>query len=197
MTRRKLDQILIVDVEATCWEGGPPVDQVSEIIEIGLCLLNVATWEPQGQRSILVRPEYSTVGAFCTQLTTLTQEQVEQGVSFTEACVLLRSEYASFERVWASYGEYDRLAFERQCLARQIPYPFAPRHINIKNLFALWHGLPNEVGMATALQIAGLPLVGTHHRGVDDAWNIAGLLRNIMKYGRAREHKTSEETEGK
>ena len=33
---RKLDRILVVDVEATCWEGDPPPGQISEIIEIGL-----------------------------------------------------------------------------------------------------------------------------------------------------------------
>ena len=31
-----------------------------------------------------------------------------------------------------------------------------------------------EVGMA--LDKLGLPLEGTHHRGVDDAWNIAKIL---------------------
>ena len=32
---RKLDRILVVDIEATCWEGNPPPGQTSEIIEIG------------------------------------------------------------------------------------------------------------------------------------------------------------------
>ena len=40
---RKLDRILVVDVEATCWEGDPPPGQISEILEIGLCVLDVAT----------------------------------------------------------------------------------------------------------------------------------------------------------
>ena len=40
---RKLDQILVIDVEATCWEGNPPPGQTSEIIEIGLCVLDVPT----------------------------------------------------------------------------------------------------------------------------------------------------------
>ena len=29
---RKLDRILVVDVEATCWEGDPPPGQISEIL---------------------------------------------------------------------------------------------------------------------------------------------------------------------
>lgn len=184
MTKRRLDQVLIIDVEATCWETHPPAGQESEIIEIGLCLLDVASWQPQGKRSILVRPQHSTVSPFCMQLTGLTQAQVEEGISFAEACTLLKTEYASHERVWASYGEADRLRFERQCQSRQVAYPFAPRHLNIKTLFALWYGLPKEVGMATALSIAGLPLEGRHHRGDDDACNIAALFATMMRHGR-------------
>ena len=34
---RKLDQILVVDVESNCWDGPPPDGQESEMIEIGVC----------------------------------------------------------------------------------------------------------------------------------------------------------------
>jgi hypothetical protein len=37
----KLDQIIVIDVEATCWEGHPPANEESEIIEIGLCVMDV------------------------------------------------------------------------------------------------------------------------------------------------------------
>ncbi|MFE2626194.1 DNA polymerase III, partial [Streptomyces caelestis] len=36
------EQLLnVVDVEATCWEGQPPPGQVSEIIEIGLTVVDL------------------------------------------------------------------------------------------------------------------------------------------------------------
>lgn len=35
-------------------------------------------------------------------------------------------------------------------------------------------------GMARALEIAGLPLEGTHHRGADDARNIARLAALVL-----------------
>lgn len=181
MPKRMLDQVLIVDVEATCWDGPAPAGQTSEIIEIGLCLLETASGIRHSKRSILVRPERSTVSPFCTQLTGLTQEQVEQGISFAEACALLQSEYRSHQRVWASYGDSDRLRFEKSCQERQIAYPFAPRHINVKILFALVHALPREVGMAHALQVLGMPLEGTHHSGADDAWNIAAIFAGILQ----------------
>jgi len=181
---RKLDQILVVDVESTCWEGDPPDGQESEIIEIGLCTLDVATLQRLGKRSILVRPERSTVSAYCTALTGLTQADVQKGISLREACRILRQEYHARERLWASYGDYDRRQFERNCRARDTAYPFGPSHLNVKTLFAVMCALPREVGMARALEILGLPLEGTHHRAGDDAWNIARLLSELLRRGR-------------
>ncbi|MEK7487231.1 MAG: 3'-5' exonuclease [Planctomycetota bacterium] len=182
MVRKRLDRILVIDVEATCWEDNPPEKEESEIIEIGICVVQVASRKVEGRESILIKPEYSRVSRFCTQLTTLTQSQVEQGISFSEACLLLQKKYCSEERVWASYGDYDRRQFDRQCTRLKIPYPFGPGHLNIKTLFALVYKLPHEVGMAAALEKSSLPLLGIHHRGVDDAVNIATLLLKIFPH---------------
>jgi inhibitor of KinA sporulation pathway (predicted exonuclease) len=178
---RHLDKILVIDVESTCWEGRTPAGQESEIIEIGLCLLDVGTLQREEKHSVLVRPERSTVSAFCTSLTTLTQADVEGGVSLREACQTLADTFNAKRRTWASYGDYDRRQFERTCRAQGVPYPLGTSHVNVKNLFALAHGLRREVGMARALSMLGLPLEGTHHRGGDDAYNIAGILAVLLR----------------
>lgn len=178
---KKLDQILVIDLEATCWDGPIPTGQRSEIIEIGICPLELHTGRRLEKRSIIVKPTQSTISPFCTQLTTLTQAMVDQGTPFTMACEILRKEYLSRDRVWASFGDYDRTMFQEQCKHTGVPYPFGPRHLNVKTLFALARGLPSEVGMAAALELENLPLVGTHHRGDDDAWNIAEILNQLMK----------------
>jgi inhibitor of KinA sporulation pathway (predicted exonuclease) len=177
---QKLDQILVIDVEATCWAGKPPSGQESEIIEIGICILDTASSERLSKESILVKPQRSTVSSFCTQLTTLTQDQVDTGVPFQAACGILEEKYLSKKHLWASYGDYDRRQFERQCQDWDIPYPFGPTHLNVKNLFAIMHKLPKEVGLNRALNLLNRPLEGTHHRGDDDAWNIAGVLSTLL-----------------
>jgi inhibitor of KinA sporulation pathway (predicted exonuclease) len=178
---RKLDQILVVDIESTCWEGAPPKGQEAEIIEIGICTVDVQLLERLEKRSILVKPERSRVSPFCTELTTLTQKQLDKGgIPFAEACQILRKEYDSRDRAWASFGDYDRRQFERQCQSWDVTYPFGPGHINVKTLFALTHRLKREAGMAKALRLMSLPLEGTHHRAVDDAWNIAAILIDFM-----------------
>lgn len=181
---KKLDQIIVVDLEATCWEGDPPPGQEQEIIEIGVCVLDIASGGRSGKRSLLVRPERSAISLFCTRLTTLTQEQVEQGVSFAEAIEILRREYRPAERTWASYGDYDRIALQRQCEQRGVIYPFGRTHLNVKNLLAISFNLPREVGLDRATAMCGLNLEGTHHRGDDDAWNIAAVLAVLMDCAR-------------
>jgi len=175
-----LDQLLVIDIEATCWDGQPPEGQEAEIIEIGVCTLDIPSGRRVSRQSILVQPERSEVSPFCTELTTLTQVQVERGVSFEHACQVLRRKYRAGDRVWASYGDYDRRQFEKQCRERDILYPFGPTHINIKNLLAVFHGLTHEVGMLDAMKLMRLPVEGTHHRGVDDAWNTGLILSKLI-----------------
>ncbi|GAA3003223.1 3'-5' exonuclease [Kitasatospora albolonga] len=173
----------VVDVEATCWDGQPPPGAVSEIIEIGLTVVDLAARRRVARHRILVRPARSAVSAFCTELTGLTQAEVMRGVEFAEACRLLAAEHLSGQRVWASWGDYDRHQFTRQCRAARVRYPFGHRHVNAKAAFTEAYGLRKRPGMAQALQLAGLPLEGRHHRGEDDAWNIGALVLEVAARG--------------
>jgi inhibitor of KinA sporulation pathway (predicted exonuclease) len=176
-----LDKILIVDVEATCWNGKVPDGMDNEIIEIGVCLLDIYSGEVTNDKGIIVKPQKSVISPFCTELTTITQEMVDsEGISFKDACNILRKEYCSQSRPWASFGAYDYNQFQKQCSLNGIPYPFGASHINVKTLFALKRKLVREQGMVGALAILEIPLEGTHHRGVDDAKNIAKIMRWIL-----------------
>ena len=178
---KKLNHILIIDLEATCWDGATPAGMENEIIEIGLCVLDLKSLERTEKRAIMVKPERSEISAFCTELTTIKPEDVENGVSFRQACKILRTEYKAQEIVWGSFGDYDRRQVEKQCLSFGVGYPFGVTHLNVKNLAAISMGWEKELGMDAALQELGLPLEGTHHRGIDDAWNIANILANLLK----------------
>ncbi|MFC9327544.1 exonuclease domain-containing protein [Kitasatospora sp. NPDC057015] len=173
----------VVDVEATCWDGPPPPGAVSEIIEIGLTVVDLAGGERIGRHRVLVRPVRSTVSGFCTELTGLTQAEVDTGLGFAEACRLLAAEHRAGVRPWASWGDYDRHQFTRQCAAAGAQYPFGRLHTNAKAAFTAAHGLRRRPGMDQALEIAGLPLEGRHHRGEDDAWNIAALVLDLAARG--------------
>jgi inhibitor of KinA sporulation pathway (predicted exonuclease) len=171
------NKIIIIDLEATCWEGNPPRGQENEIIEIGVCILDTATGTITKNKGILITPEHSKVSPFCTQLTTITQQMLdENGILLEDAFDILRDEYDSENYTWASYGAYDLNMVKRQCSKFKIDYPFSNDHINVKALFAEIKGLRKEIGMGGALKMLNFKLEGTHHRGVDDARNIAKIL---------------------
>ncbi|APE34394.1 DNA polymerase III [Nocardia mangyaensis] len=182
----------VVDVEATCWAGPTPPGQVNEIIEVGITVVDLGTRARVSRHGILVRPARSRVSEFCTELTGLTQEQVDAGVDFAEACRLLATEFEAGSRPWASWGDYDRKQFRAQCAATAVRYPFSGRHTNAKQVFTESYGLRKRPGMAAALPLAGLTLVGRHHRGEDDAWNIGALVVDVL--GRGDWRVTTDET---
>ncbi|MEV0778277.1 3'-5' exonuclease [Streptomyces sp. NPDC050428] len=173
----------VVDVEATCWEGQPPPGQVSEIIEIGLTVVDLRAGQRLAKHRLLVRPDRSKVSPFCTELTGLTQGEVGGGLPFAEACRTLAAQHRTGPLPWASWGDYDRNQFTRQCLETGTEYPFGHRHTNAKVSFTTSYGLRRRPGMAGALKVAGLPLEGRHHRGDDDAWNIAALVLDLAGRG--------------
>lgn len=183
--RLTIDKILVVDIEATCWAANEP-SALSEVIEIGLAVLDVKTLTCT-KGGVLVRPTTSTVSPFCTELTGLTPNQVADGIPFHEACTWLRSNGSS-SRMWASYGDYDRRMFEEQCRNERVAYPFSQSHLNVKTLLAAVMGWTKAPSMDEALRRLDIPLVGRHHRGVDDAYNIAQLLVRVLQSSRTALH---------
>jgi inhibitor of KinA sporulation pathway (predicted exonuclease) len=178
---KQLDRVLVIDVESTCWDTRPPAGQISEIIEIGICTVDLASLERRDKQTIFVKPAQSEISQFCTELTGITARMVEAGVSLAEACELLTTQFHSRQRLFASWGDYDRGQFQRNCRHYNLEYPFGPTHLNVKNLFALALGLSQELGIDGAFDRLGLTMEGAHHRGIDDAWNIAHLLCLMLK----------------
>lgn len=180
------DKIIVADFEATCWEGfDAPEGQENEIIEMGICLLDPKS-SPisiSDKRSILIKPIESVVSPFCTQLTTLTQEMVdEQGITFDAACHILEKEYDARNRMWVSWGGWDKRFLLKQCKRRRVRYPFSKKWANLKRVFQHNHG--QRMGLARALATVNIEAEGTAHRGDDDAHNTARLLKYLFEiYG--------------
>ncbi len=177
------EKILVVDLEATCWEqDGKYQRDRSEIIEIGICELETYSGKISKKQGILVKPENSEISPFCTKLTSITPAMVEkEGVSFAEAIDILFEDYDAPEYTWASYGNYDRSKMQAQCRNYQEEYPFSEDHLNVKEVFREASQMRRSIGMKRALQHLRMPMEGTHHRGIDDAFNTAKILYWCLK----------------
>jgi inhibitor of KinA sporulation pathway (predicted exonuclease) len=153
-----------------------------EIIEIGAVLVDGETFAPVDEFATFVRPvRHPMLTAFCTQLTSITQADVDAAPGFAEAIADLTRFIVQHARGgppprFGSWGNYDKNQFRQDAQYHGVQLPFAGDHLNIKQAFSDAMGTKKRFGMARALRRIGLPLEGTHHRGIDDARNIAKLL---------------------
>jgi inhibitor of KinA sporulation pathway (predicted exonuclease) len=166
---------LVVDLEATCDDLDSVPRDESEIIEIGAVLVDGVTLEPLREFQTFVRPVvHSRLTPFCTRLTTITQADVVRAPTFR----FVAPKLAAFGQgaLFCSWGAYDKNQLERDARRAGIRSPLGPRHLNLKEAFARAAGEQRQPGNQTAMQRVGLTPSGTHHRGIDDARNIAKLL---------------------
>lgn len=175
--------LIVVDLEATCWPDKDRQRSQSEIIEIGVAKIYLPNLEIKDKWTYIIKPQHSEISEFCTELTSITQEMVNKGVTLRQAAEDLINKHDSQHCVWASYGNYDRSMMERECKAKNVDYPFSPSHINVKDIVRVATG--GKVGMEKAMKALGLVMEGRHHRGVDDAYNTARICQLLFKRLRA------------
>ena len=176
---------LVIDLEATCCDRGTIEREESEIIEIGAVMVDTGTLAVVDEFSTFVRPvHHPALTEFCTNLTSIRQEDVDQAPELREAfrkLVTWAEQYT--DHLFCSWGNYDRNQIGRECRNKRIDPPFSDGHWNLKQKFSERLGTGNRFGMVAALQELNLELRGTHHRGIDDARNIARLLPFILGDG--------------
>lgn len=172
-----MTMILVIDLEATCAEDSSIPVESMEIIEVG-AVWATSSGEVIDQFQSFVRPiKYPQLTEFCRSLTHIEQADIDSAPSWPKVAAKLAA-FAQLQTgyCWGSWGAYDRKQIERECTRHQISNPLIGlNHQNLKAAFAKGRKI-KQVGMATALQIVGRPLDGMHHRGLDDALNIARLL---------------------
>jgi inhibitor of KinA sporulation pathway (predicted exonuclease) len=168
---------LVVDLEATCDNQHRVPKSEMETIEIGAVMVEAVGLETVAEWESFIRPvRHPKLLPFCTDLTTITQAQVDAAPGFVDAFGKFIGWMREFEDVvWCSWGDYDRNQLRQDCRHHRIEYSM-PDHLNVKTMFSEEMGLKKTKGLGRALRIAKLELLGTHHRGIDDARNIARLL---------------------
>lgn len=171
---------VVVDLEATCDEHHAIPREETEIIEIGAVLVDGPSLRPVAELQTFVRPTLHTrLTAFCTKLTTITQADVDHAPLFPDAAARLAAFGAN--ALFCSWGKYDKTQLARDAGRHGIPSPLGPDHMNIKEEFTRARSLGRGIGIDAALANVGLTLLGTHHRGIDDARNIARLLPYVVQ----------------
>ena len=87
---RRLSHVLVIDFESTCWEERVNVPP-QEIIEFPVVLVSLTTGSVVSEFHQYCQPvEQPRLSPFCTQLTGITQDTVDDGLPLATCLVLFR-----------------------------------------------------------------------------------------------------------
>lgn len=175
---------LIVDLEATCCDQQSfPRDEM-ETIEIGAVILDSHTLDIVDEYNAFVKPvRHPQLTRFCTNLTRIQQADVDSAPEYPEVICAFKSWLQSYaDYVFCSWGAYDQQQLQRDSLFHNMSFPVQADHLNLKMRFSEVQGFKRKrlLSMEKALGRCDLLLDGTHHRGIDDARNIAKLMPYIV-----------------
>jgi len=167
-------QLLSVDLEATCWKGYPPPGQRQEIIQIGLCTIDLTDLTISKPQSIYILPDHSTVSSFCTELTGITQDVLYgAGVPFLQACQWVQEAVDGKCPPWITWGRWDRQQYLADLKSRGGFMPFSEEHLNAKSIISSMLKARQGLGLNKALRRLGLDFEGQAHDAGVDAYNAA------------------------
>jgi inhibitor of KinA sporulation pathway (predicted exonuclease) len=170
---------IIVDVEATCDKNNTTFP--NEIIEIGAVKLDYKGNTVDEFSSFIkpiLRPKLTD---FCKEFTTIKQSDVDKAQKFYDV-IFDFQRWIDLEKPYliCSWGYYDRKQLVKDCVLFGLsPFWIERHHISLKHQFKKIKKV-RLCGMMTALKILKLPHNGVHHRGIDDARNIAKIFKALI-----------------
>eukprot|EP00303_Exanthemachrysis_gayraliae_P006595 CAMPEP_0205998778 /NCGR_PEP_ID=MMETSP1464-20131121/431_1 /ASSEMBLY_ACC=CAM_ASM_001124 /TAXON_ID=119497 /ORGANISM="Exanthemachrysis gayraliae, Strain RCC1523" /LENGTH=442 /DNA_ID=CAMNT_0053371933 /DNA_START=26 /DNA_END=1354 /DNA_ORIENTATION=- len=194
----EVTHLLVLDFEATCAKDAP--NWPHEVIEFPAVLVALGEGKPVAEFTRFVRPtERPALTPFCTELTSITQADVDGAAPLVEVLKEFEAWVAALpvalEAVMpVTCGDWDlRRALPAECARKGLEQPAVLRRwCNVKVAYSACAAAPADKkrprapGMAGMLSGLGLELVGRHHRGIDDARNIARIAARLERFALAR-----------
>ncbi|XP_014860885.1 PREDICTED: ERI1 exoribonuclease 2 [Poecilia mexicana] len=198
--------LIVIDFESTCWREKNNYGQ--EIIEFPAVLLNTSSGEVESEFHMYVQPqEHPVLSEFCTELTGITQVQVEAGVPL-QICLSRFNRWVQNLQLdkgvmfpnkqqtcsasdasqklctFLTWSDWDLgVCLQYECKRKQLHKPdVLSSWIDLRSTYRLFYSRKPK-GLNGALQDLGIQFSGREHSGLDDARNTAQLAVRMMRDG--------------
>lgn len=157
------------------------------IVSIGAVIGNINTGQILDKLHVYVNPgEHLNPGI--TQLTKITQRDVDNGLSLEEAYLRLKrmhENYFSFVNciVWGGGDSHELLKQLKEKNPNFTDWCFGRRWIDTKTLYISWrlaNGKAIQGGLARSMTKAGLKFQGQKHNALDDAENTFRMYVKLL-----------------
>ncbi|XP_037546307.1 ERI1 exoribonuclease 2 [Nematolebias whitei] len=204
ITNQIFSYLIVIDFESTCWRDKNNYAQ--EIIEFPAVFLNTSTGEVESEFHTYVQPqEHPTLSEFCTELTGITQVQVETGIPLQiclsqfnrwlqrlqlEKGVTFPSKQQACSATFPSqklctfltWSDWDLgVCLQYECKRKQLNKPDVLNSwVDLRSTYRLFYNKKPK-GLNGALQDLGIQFSGREHSGLDDARNTARLAVRMMQ----------------
>nr|XP_009937539.1 PREDICTED: ERI1 exoribonuclease 2 [Opisthocomus hoazin] len=171
------------------------------LIEFPAVLLNTATGEIESEFHTYVQPqEHPVLSVFCTELTGITQNQVDEGVPLhiclsqffkwiqkvqKEKKIVFSSDVPSHSGAkpctFVTWTDWDLgVCLQYECKRKQLQKPdFLNSWIDLKATYRAFYNRKPK-GLSGALQDLGIAFSGREHSGLDDSRNTARLAWRLI-----------------
>lgn len=200
-SKQFFDYLIIIDFESTCWKDTKHFGQ--EIIEFPAVLLNTSNGEVESEFQTYVQPqEHPILSEFCTELTGIKQEQVEEGVPLkiclSQFCSWIKKIQTQKKIVFLSatsspptqedklcafvtWSDWDlEVCLLYECRRKQIRKPdILNSWIDLRATYKQYYNRKPK-GLNGALQDLGITFSGREHSGLDDSRNTARLAWRMI-----------------
>jgi inhibitor of KinA sporulation pathway (predicted exonuclease) len=151
--------------------------QLSEIVEIGACKVDLKSKIITDQFQMYISPRSGYVGKSTRKFINMKKEDLKKAVPF-HIGIEQFSEWLGEKYFLCSWGKDDKFHFINQCVRNKINLNWLMNYNDIQQRIGkiLAINVKNQLGLNNALDLAGIEPVGKAHRGIDDAINTAKLL---------------------
>ncbi|NWV60490.1 ERI2 exoribonuclease, partial [Malurus elegans] len=198
---QKFAFLIVLDFEATCWRE--PGRRGAEIIEFPAVLLNTSTGVIESEFHMYVQPqEHPILSEFCTELTGITQNQVDEGVPLNiclsqflkwiqkiqkEKKIIFITDSQSNSTseakacAFVTWTDWDLgVCLHYECRRKQLRKPdILNSWIDLKATYRAFYNRKPK-GLNGALQDLGIAFEGREHSGLDDSRNTARLAWRLI-----------------
>jgi sporulation inhibitor KapD len=161
-----------------------PDDFYQEIVEVGVvAVVNDSIVETF---SSYVKPmKFPILTERCKSFLKITQEKVDNGMSFQELVRVLRTFNDQMPSTVVTWGNMDMKVLKHNCKQANEAFPFTVKQRDLSMEYKRFFGYQNQTGLWKAVQEYGKEGTGKHHCALDDAlttYNIFKLVEKDKRY---------------
>lgn len=193
-------ELIVIDLEATCDPSDDSLTRleqcaIHEIIEFPAVRISRETLAEVDYFHAFVRPtEHTELSKFCTELTGITQAQVDESAPLQEVLGQLMQWFderglidalRDGRAVLVAHGLWDLLdMLPAECNRKGLPLPECMTvFADLQAVFSEAQGVGSGLGMLRMLERLGLEREGRHHSGLDDSRNLARVAARLLEQG--------------